>query len=126
MPQEPSQKLHRERRAHARLAGVVRLSAQLRCRGQIGQIPVRVLDFNRHGLAVRCERPLPKDQVVFLALAHGERVLERVVGVVHNCFSLEGGYRCGIRFRTQSRLQFDRETVESGLAELESALADRA
>jgi hypothetical protein len=36
---------------------------------------------------------------------------------------MDEGFRCGIRFRTQSDLQFDREMVEAQLATLELALA---
>ena len=50
--------------------------------------------------------------------------LERVIGVVHNCLVHNQGYRCGIRFRTESLLQFDRNHVEAALAELETALRD--
>jgi hypothetical protein len=99
------------------------LCAQLRLKGQLGWSSVEVLDFNRHGAAVRSDRPLPKDQIVFLSLDDGD--LERVIGVVHNCLVLEGSYRCGIRFRTQSSLQFDREIVESRLRALERTLAGR-
>ena len=83
----------------------------------------RVLDFNRHGLAVHIDRPLPKDQLVFLSLDHDSVCVERVIGVVHNCLAHTGGYRCGILFRTQSDLQFDREQVEAGLAQMEDLLA---
>ena len=92
-------------------------------KGQFGRVDVQVLDFNRHGLAVHIERPLPKDKLVFLSLDHDNVCVERVIGVVHNCLAHTGGYRCGILFRTQSELQFDREQVEAGLARLEDRLA---
>ena len=111
-----------ERRGRPRLPGSSSLSAELRIKGQMGQLAVRVMDFNRFGLAACCQRPLPKDQIVFLSLRHGERLVQRVIGVVHNCLSTKEGYRCGIRFRTQSPLQFDREEVESALAALEADL----
>ena len=114
-----------ERRGRPRLPGSAGLSAELRIKGRMGQFSVQVLDFNRFGLAACCQRPLPKDQIVFLTLSDGERLLQRVIGVVHNCLSMDGGYRCGIRFRTQSALQFDREEVESALAALEADLLDR-
>jgi hypothetical protein len=97
--------------------------ACVRLKGQLARVPVEVIDFNRHGLAIRCTRPLPKDSLVFLSLNAGEQVLDRVVGVVHNCLGMDEGFRCGIRFRTQSDLQFDREMVEAQLATLELALA---
>ncbi len=107
-----------DRRSQPRFAPQA-LSAFLRLKGELGRTTVGVLDFNRHGLAVQCDRPLPKEAHVFLSLDDGETQLERVIGVVHNCLTLDGGYRCGIRFRTQSRLQFDREVVEARLRELE-------
>lgn len=114
-----------DRRSDPRYLGL-RLCAHLRLKGQLGRLPVEVLDFNRHGLAVRSERALPKDGIVFLSLDDGEQILERVIGVVHNCLEQDGGYRCGIRFRTQSSLQFDREFVERRLRALERTLAKRS
>jgi hypothetical protein len=99
------------------------LVAHVRLKGQFNRVPVEVLDFNRHGLAVRIEQPLPKDQLVFLTLDTDQISVSRVIGVVHNCLPHSSGYRCGIRFRTQSGLQFDREKVELQLAELEQHLA---
>ena len=99
------------------------LVAHVRIKGQFNRVPVEVLDFNRHGLAVRIEQPLPKDQLVFLTLDTDEISVSRVIGVVHNCLPSSSGYRCGIRFRTQSGLQFDREKVELQLAGLEQRLA---
>ena len=99
------------------------LVAHVRLKGQLNRVPVEVLDFNRHGLAVRIERPMPKDQLVFLSLDTDQISVTRVIGVVHNCLPHTSGYRCGIRFRTQSGLQFDRETVELQLASLEQHLA---
>lgn len=100
--------------------------AEVRVKGQFGRVDVQVLDFNRHGLAVHIDRPLPKDQLVFLNLDHDTVSLERVIGVVHNCLAHSGGYRCGIRFRTQSELQFDREQVEVVLEQMEIRLAESA
>ena len=113
-----------DRRSQPRYQGPG-LCAQLRLKGQLSRTSVDVLDFNRHGLAVRSERPLPKDQIVFLSLDDGNQTVERVVGVVHNCLDQDGGFRCGIRFRTQSSLQFDRELVEQHLRALERAMAER-
>jgi hypothetical protein len=98
--------------------------ADLRPKGQFSRIAARVLDFNRHGMALEIDRPLVKDQLVFLKLADGEETIERLVGVVHNCLGQVSGYRCGIRFRTQSALQFDRFDVEYRLAEMEQRLAE--
>jgi hypothetical protein len=96
---------------------------QLRQRGQFGFLSADVLDFNRHGLAALVERPLPKDKVVFLNLHCAGLRLREVVGVVHNCVAQGNGFRCGIRFRTQSHLQFDREDVEYALREIEGRMA---
>jgi hypothetical protein len=48
--------------------------------------------------------------------------LERIIGVVHNCLPMASGFRCGIRFRTQSTLQFDRMVIEGQLEALEADL----
>ena len=119
-----AESLH-DRRSQPRYRGL-RVCAQLRLKGQLSRMPVEVLDFNRHGLAVRSDRPLPKEQIVFLSIDDGEVFLDRVIGIVHNCLVQDDGFRCGIRFRTQSSLQFDRELVESRLRALERALAGRS
>ena len=62
--------------------------------------------------------------MVFLTLKLGSTQLERIIGVVHNCLNLKSGYRCGIRFRTQSDLQFDKADIEDQLAALEDHLSD--
>lgn len=112
-----------ERRSHPRYAaGSIKVS--LRPRGALSKFSAELLDFNRHGLAVRFDRPMPKDKLVFLSLHCADLHLDQVVGVIHNCFAQEDGYRCGIRFRTQSALQFDREQVESVLLDFESLLTD--
>lgn len=114
-----------DRRSQPRYRGLG-VCAQLRLKGQLNRTPVEVLDFNRYGLAVRSERPLPKEQIVFLSIDDGEHCLDRVIGIVHNCLDQDDGFRCGIRFRTQSSLQFDRELVESRLHALERVLARRS
>ena len=112
-----------DRRRQPRFTGHA-LRAEVRVKGQLGRAAVDVLDFNRHGLAIHIDRPLPKDQLVFLTLDHGPISLERVVGIVHNCLARSAGYRCGILFRTQSELQFDRPLVEDALARMESQIAE--
>lgn len=114
-----------ERRTQPRFAGAA-LVAQVRCKGQLGRQSVEVLDFSRHGVAVRLSRPLPKDQLVYVTLDDGVAPLRRVIGVVHNCVSQKAGYRCGIRFRTQSGQQFDRFMVEAALISMERRLAGDA
>lgn len=110
-----------ERRALPRLEGQ-QISAFVRPKGSFSRLSVEVLDFNRHGAAIHLHTPLPREQVVFLTLKCGTTQLERIIGVVHNCLDLKTGFRCGIRFRTQSELQFDRAVIEDQLATLESRL----
>ncbi len=114
-----------ERRALPRLEGQ-EISAFVRQKGSFSRLSVEVLDFNRHGAAIRLHTPLPQEQVVFLTLKHGATQLERIIGVVHNCLDIDSGYRCGIRFRTQSELQFDKAVIEDQLASLESRLSEPA
>ena len=111
-----------ERRALPRLEGQ-QISAFVRQKGSFSRLSVQVLDFNRHGAAVQLHTPLSREQVVFLTLKLGSMQLERIIGVVHNCLDLKDGYRCGIRFRTQSELQFDKAATEDQLAALESRLS---
>jgi hypothetical protein len=98
--------------------------AEVRIKGQFSRMPGEVLDFNRHGVAIELDRPLPKDQLVFVSLDHGDISLPRVIGVVHNCLCRASGYRCGILFRTQSDLQFDKVQVESALAQMEGQVVE--
>lgn len=44
---------------------------------------------------------------MFLNLALGSHTVEDLVGVVHNCTAHEEGYRLGILFRIESKLQLD-------------------
>ncbi len=112
-----------ERRVLPRLQGR-QISAFVRCKGSFSRLTVDVLDFNRFGAAIHLHTPLPREQVVFLTLKLGTTQLERIIGVVHNCLALESGFRCGIRFRTQSELQFDKAAIEDQLAALEGDLCD--
>lgn len=114
-----------ERRALPRLDGRA-ISAFVRLKGTFSRQSVEILDFNRHGAAIHLHTPLPNEQVVFLTLKHGSTQLERIIGVVHNCLDTQAGYRCGIRFRTQSELQFDKAVTEDQLARLEGQLSDPA
>lgn len=118
-----------ERRSQSRISDAA-ISARLRLKGKITRIQVQVVDYNRYGLGVLLDRPLSKDQLVYLTLTHPgaaastTMALERVIGVVHNCLVHDQGYRCGIRFRTESSLQFDRNHVEAALADLEATLQE--
>jgi hypothetical protein len=89
-----------------------------------GRIKATALEFNRHGMAVRTEHPLPAHGTVELALECRSIRIQHVVAVIHNCRSLlDGGYRCGLQFRTDARTQFDREKIRSGLSLLEEMLS---
>lgn len=118
-----SAKAPRERRVLPRFAGCG-LSAYVRPRGSFSRLSVEIIDFNRHGAAVHVHQPLNSEQVVYLTLKHGGTHLPRLIGVVHNCVTLETGFRCGIRFRPQSDLQFDSVMIEAQLAQLEGLLSD--
>lgn len=114
-----------ERRALPRLDGQ-QIAAYVRRKGSFSRQSVEVLDFNRHGAAIHLHNPLPREQVIYLTLKLGATQLERIIGVVHNCLNLKSGYRCGVRFRTQSDLQFDRAAIENELVALERRLEDGA
>ncbi len=72
-------------------------------------------DFNRYGLSMVLDQPLPQNATVFVNLLCGNARVDNIVAVVHNCVGLEHGYRCGLQFRTSSNLQFDRDTVDQEL-----------
>lgn len=101
----------------------VDVDVNVRLRGQLTHMQARLVDFNRYGVAILLAEPLPKDKIVFIHLACGDARLDDVVGVVHNSLRHEDGYRCGIRFRTQSNEQFDREAAEHKLIEIEGMIA---
>lgn len=101
----------------------VDVEVSVRPRGQLTHMPARLVDFNRYGVALLLAESLPKDKTVFVHLECGNASLDDVVGVVHNSLRHEDGYRCGIRFRTQSNAQFDRQAVEQKLIELEGMIA---
>jgi len=92
----------------------------VRRKGRIGQLEGLALDFNRHGLAVILPQPLRKEAMISMCLVAGELKIDEVIGVVHNCVSVQEGYRCGIQFRTSSELQLDQAMVEDELAILEA------
>lgn len=98
------------------------LKVSVRQRGRIARTHSTAVDFNRFGVAVLTRDPLEKSKPVFLTLECRGVKLENVVGVVHNCIAQGDEYRCGIQFRTQSTLQFDRNLVEQTLLQLEAEL----
>ena len=111
-----------ERRTFPRFTGED-MQVALRQRGRISRTSTTVVDFNRFGVAVLLDEPLAKEKQVFLSLRCGEVRLDNIIGVVHNCIARGDQYRCGIQFRTQSSLQFDRNLVENTLLQLESGFA---
>ena len=111
----------RERRATPRFDGQ-ELAITVRQKGRINRIASQAVDFSRFGVAVLTNEPLDKHKPVFISLRCGALRLENVVGVVHNCLAQDGQYRCGIQFRTQSTLQFDKTQVERTLLGLEACL----
>lgn len=117
-------------RAMAKLAVAERRSKQrfssqgllvgVRRKGRLHRLDASAQDFNRHGVAILLDQPLPKDTTVYLSLACGDLAIDQLIGVVHNCISQRNGFRCGIQFRTQSSLQFDQNNVECTLRQLEA------
>ncbi len=96
------------------------LLVSVRKKGRMGQLQGLAQDFNRHGLAMIIDQPLPKDATVYVCLVSGDLRLDNVIGVVHNCIGMAKGYRCGIQFRTNSDLQMDQEFTEQELYILEA------
>ncbi|MEM7099775.1 MAG: hypothetical protein AAF541_16020 [Pseudomonadota bacterium] len=92
----------------------------IRRKGRLHKLDASAQDFNKFGVAVLLDQPLPKDCTVYLTVASGDLKIDNLIGVVHNCISQRNGYRCGIQFRTQSNLQFDQEQVECTLRQLEA------
>lgn len=111
-----------ERRAQPRWAAGS-LTACVRVRGRLGRQKADVVDFSRHGLALVTASPLPRDKPLFLQLRLEDLNVQNVVAIMHNCCTTDEGYRCGLRFRTTSELQFDRELIESQLRRLEHRLS---
>ena len=134
------------------------LVVTLRAKGSISSFGATAVDFNRNGVSVVLDRPLPRDTQLFVAIRGHDVKIEQIVGVVHNCrrntgpannsdtsdtpdtsdtsdksdtsdtldAGYTGGYRCGIRFRTQSPQQFDRELVDKTLIILERCVVAKA
>ena len=92
----------------------------VRKKGRLGHLEGFAQDFNRHGLAMLIDQPLPKDTTVYVSLFNDETRLDNVIGIVHNCIAQADGYRCGIQFRTYSELQLDKAPTERVLATLEA------
>lgn len=111
-----------DRRSISRIA-ISELAAIYRPQGSFRRNRVPVIDFNRFGLALHTPAPLALNQTLYLWFEGAAPAgTGRVVGVVHNCVSQDAGFRCGIRFRTDSRLQQQPERTRQLLIELEKRL----
>lgn len=104
---------------------VVDMKAWISVRYRIGTHQGEVVDFNRLGVTVAMRRPIPVNKPLFVTLKYGAARLEAIVGAAHHCrFTPDGTFRCGIRFRTNSPIQLDRDEMESRLETLEKFLAE--
>ncbi|NOX51857.1 MAG: hypothetical protein GXP16_15170 [Gammaproteobacteria bacterium] len=128
-----------ERRSTSRLQ-VEGLVVGVRMKGRLTLLQGIAQDFNRHGLAVILDQPLPKEATVFISLhcvfvdpkkvdpnnsASSTAIkVENIIGVVHNCSAQTTGFRCGIQFRITSELQCDKREIERSLLNLESYFDD--
>ncbi len=107
-----------ERRNSTRLE-VDGLIVSVRRKGRLAKLIGMAVDFNRYGVAIITDQPLPIEAVVYLSLNGWCGHVDNVVGVVHNCSGQQTGYRCGIRFRTGSQFQNEPCEVEQQLTALE-------
>ena len=98
------------------------LLADVRQRGRLARLTGMAVDFNRHGMALITDQPLPQDCYVYINLVGYGRSLGDLVGVVHNCTSTSTGFRCGIQFRPTSHLQDDANRAAQVLLELEQII----
>jgi len=106
---------------------VADMRASISVRYRIGTHQGDVLDFNRFGVTVVLRRPIPVNKPLYVTLKYPAARLQPIVGAAHHCrFTPDGTFRCGIRFRTNSPIQLDRDEIELQLQALESALAARA
>ena len=91
---------------------------------RLGTHQGEVVDFNRFGVTVALRRPIPVNKPLLVTLKYAGARLEAIVGAAHHCrFTPDGTFRCGIRFRTNSPIQLDRDEIEIRLETLETRLA---
>lgn len=113
-----------ERRTFERFP-VTNMKAIIAVRYRIATQQGDVLDFNRLGATVVLPRPLPINKPLFVSLKYADSRLDEVVGAAHHCrLSRDGTFRCGIRFRTNSPIQLDRDETELLLEVLERSIAE--
>ena len=96
------------------------LLVSVRRKGRLGHLAGLAHDFNRHGLALIIDQPLPKEATSYVSLISGDMKVDDVISVVHNCIALPTGYRCGIQFRICSELQRDQGLTEKKLGMFEA------
>ena len=96
------------------------LVVSVRKKGRLVRMQGLAADFNRHGIALLLNQPLGKDVQVYVTLACGDTVVHNVVGIVHNCVSMQDRFRCGIQFRTASDRQVAPAETKTGLEVLEA------
>jgi hypothetical protein len=112
-----------ERRTLVRFP-VTGMSVSIAVRYRLGTHQGEVVDFNRYGVTIELQRPVPLNKPLFVSLKYAGLHPEAIVATAHNCRRLRlGVYRCGIRFRTDSALQLDRDEVVVSLSALEASLA---
>ncbi len=113
-----------ERRSLERFP-VTNMKATISVRYRFGTHQGDVVDFNRFGTTVVMRRPLPINKPLFVSLKYPGSRLDEIVGAAHHCrYSPDGTFRCGIRFRTNSPIQLDRDEVEHLLETLERKIAE--
>lgn len=101
------------------------MKASISIRFRFGTNQGEVVDFNRYGITVVLRRPVPVNKPIFVTLTHGTTRLESIVGAAHNCrFTANEAFRCGIRFRTNSPNQLDRDEIDLCLEALEKTLIE--
>jgi hypothetical protein len=111
-----------DRRAIPRFP-VTGMTATLRVSGRFSRHDATVIDFNREGATLLLSEPVSASRPIYLSLAKPPLRLDGIVGAIHNCRpAADGGYRCGVQFRTRSLLQLDRESTERELIRLEISL----
>ena len=99
------------------------MKASISVRYRFGTHQGDVADFNRFGVTVVLRRPIPVNKPLFVTLKYGGTRLEAIVGAAHHCrFTPDGTFRCGIRFRTNSPIQLDRDEIDRQLGALENTL----
>jgi hypothetical protein len=113
-----------ERRSFERFP-VNNMKATISIRSRFGAHQGDVVDFNRHGITVALRRPIPTNKPLLITLRYAGLRLDAIVGAAHHCrLTGDGAIRCGIRFRTNSPNQLDRDEIELILTSLETRLAN--